>query len=75
MPKHHILIMRDDRYWIVGPFADEAAAGDWGHAHAWGIGDADRGDPRWQVLTLEDATAAPLVLTPDAAVSVMAETV
>ena len=62
-PQLFIIIMRDQGYLLVGPFAtnDERVA--WGRRHAFGPGD----DPRWQTIDLADPTAAPLVFAPEMA--------
>lgn len=68
--KHYIVVMRDDRLWLVGPFGTQQAAADWGADRANNPAD----DPRWQTIELNperivkfDATQSILmvaVLTP-----------
>lgn len=59
---HCVMIVRDDRYWIVGPFTSQQQAGKWGSG-VYGLDD----DPRWQTIQLADPSAAPLVMRPGAA--------
>ncbi len=75
MPKHHILIICLDRYLIVGPFDCHWDALEWGRDNIRLSEPGIKGGQCWRILTLEDATAAPVVLAPDVAVSVIAETV
>lgn len=56
----YIMTCRDDRYWIVGPFADHAAAGAWNCLDKNNPSD----DPRWQVLDLINVATGPVVLSP-----------
>lgn len=59
---HYVMIQRNDRYWIVGPFHSEIDAGTWGAATY----DLDS-DPRWQTIQLDDPAAAPTVMHPGTA--------
>lgn len=54
-----IMVQRDDRYWIVGPFPDMDAACAWGRDEANNPGD----DPRWQTLYLAHPGKAPEVFS------------
>ena len=58
---HYILVARDDRFWLVGPFDTAQAAGDWGANPANNPAD----DPRWQVLQLAHPEAAVEIIPPD----------
>jgi len=57
---HYLLVSRDDRFWLVGPFDTAANAGAWGHDPANNPAD----DPRWQVLELANAQAPVEVIPP-----------
>jgi hypothetical protein len=57
---HYIMVMRDTAYWLVGPFASEDTAAEWGAAEVNNPTD----DPRWQVLQLAEPDAAPWIVTP-----------
>lgn len=59
----YIITCRNNRYWLVGPFADSVAAGKWNCLRANNPSD----DPRWQVLDLEDAASPVVVLSPETA--------
>lgn len=54
----YIIVMRDDRYFLVGPFADDATAAEWARAH----NSAD--DPRWHTISLHHPGRAPRVFAP-----------
>lgn len=59
-PSHHyILIMRDEHYFLVGPFCSNDDAGNWGRDNN------PSDDPRWQTIRLADAGARPPVYAPD----------
>ena len=45
----HILVVRDTKFWVVGPFDNEDDASNYGHAH-YAPGGPD--DPRWQTIEL-----------------------
>lgn len=55
---HFIMVQRDDRYWLVGPFATQAEGGKWA-CDTYALED----DPRWQTIELAGPSAAPPVLT------------
>ena len=57
---HYIMVMRDDRFWLVGPFDSQANAGAWGSNPANNPSD----DPRWQTIELKDATAPVEIIPP-----------
>lgn len=59
----YIMVMRDDCYWIIGPFASQKAAAEWGRDPL----NNSKDDPRWQTIELADPHLAPLVVSPDAA--------
>lgn len=59
---HYILVARDDRFWIVGPFPTNRAAAVWGHKRKNNPGD----DPRWQTIRLAKPTARVRVVDPAA---------
>jgi hypothetical protein len=63
----YVMVQRNDRYWLVGPFASQADAAAWGRA-TYSLDD----DPRWQTINLADAGAAPLVVAPASAEPEMA---
>lgn len=63
----YVMVQRNDRYWLVGPFATEADAAAWGRA-TYSLDD----DPRWQTITLANAGAPPLVVAPADAAAEMA---
>ena len=54
--------MRDDHYFIVGPFGSELEMQDWSD---WNIDQGD--DPRWQSIKLADPGAVPRIMTIDEA--------
>jgi hypothetical protein len=61
-----IIVMRDDHYSLIGPFADEDVRDAWATAH-WIDPDSVPGaifDPRWQSINLANPHAAPVVLDP-----------
>lgn len=58
----YIMVMRDDCYCLVGPFASHDTAGEWGRDPVNNPSD----DPRWQTIELTDPHLAPLVMSPDA---------
>lgn len=60
---HYVLVTRDDRYWLVGPFCGEAAAAAWGSDRINNPED----DPRWQVIRLSDPGRAPRIVAAHAA--------
>jgi hypothetical protein len=57
---HYLLVARDDRFWLVGPFDSE------GNAAAWGSDPANNpsDDPRWQTIFLKDASAPVEIIPP-----------
>lgn len=59
----HILAMRHDRAWLIGPFATHDAAVDWVRANN------PSSDPRWRIIRLSpDRLGRPLqCLCPDTA--------
>lgn len=58
----YIMVMRNDRYWLVGPFASRTAAAEWGRDPV----NNPQDDPRWQTIDLADPHLVPLVMSPDA---------
>jgi len=58
--REYIVVMRDDRFWLVGPFPTQSAAADWGDDPVNNPDD----DPRWQVLSLGDPTAPVRISAP-----------
>jgi len=56
----YIMVMRDDRFWLVGPFPTQSAAADWGDDAANNPDD----DPRWQTVLLVDPTRPVLIRDP-----------
>lgn len=66
LPTAYILVVRDEQFWLIGPFSDTDAAGTWGRQH-W---DQSNGvdDPRWQTLTLAAPDMAPVVFSPRQAI-------
>jgi len=59
---HFIMVMRNDRYWLVGPFDTHDAAADWGCDPVNNPGD----DPRWQTIQLAGPGAPPEIRSPSA---------
>lgn len=59
---HYVMVMRDTRYWLVGPFTTHADAGRWGGETY----DLDA-DPHWQTIELVDANSAPVIMDPGTA--------
>jgi hypothetical protein len=61
-PKIYIVVMRQTRMWLVGPFASQTEAGTWGRHNN------PEDDPRWQTIELDIAqVVSPLrVLSPSA---------
>lgn len=57
---HFVMIVRDTRFWLVGPFNEEAVASEWGHANAAGAA----GDDRWHVIELAEPHAPPRLVAP-----------
>lgn len=55
----YIMCVADDHFYLVGPFADEGAAADWGRANN------PEDDPRWQTVQLADPSRPVDVRTPD----------
>lgn len=56
----YVICMRDDRYYLIGPFDDKAKM------RAWGNEELRRTqDPRWQSIELTDETLQPIRLTQD----------
>ena len=56
---HYIMVMRDDRFWLIGPFDTLEHAGTWGSDPINNPSD----DPRWQTIELRDA-GAPIEIVP-----------
>lgn len=56
--KTYIIVMRDTRYWLVGPFLSVKAAGVWGRRNN------PTDDARWQTISLADPTLAPRLVSP-----------
>lgn len=50
---HYILVARDTRFWLVGPFISQESAGKWGSQRRNNPSD----DPRWQTIELADPAA------------------
>lgn len=50
MNDNYIIVMRDDQFWLVGPFETQRAAGEWGSKDEHNPAD----DPRWQTIRLAD---------------------
>ena len=46
---HYIMVMRDTKCWLVGPFEDQSQAARFGRMH-YAPGGID--DPRWQTIEL-----------------------
>ena len=59
---HYLLVARNTRFWLVGPFDTHEASGEWGCDETNNPGD----DPRWQTIELVDASLPVTVLPPDA---------
>jgi hypothetical protein len=57
---HYIMVMRDTKFWLVGPFDTQDSAGDWGSDPANNPTD----DPRWQTIELADAGAPVEIIPP-----------
>lgn len=55
----YIMTMRDDRYWLVGPFDSHDDAANWNRLAANNPSD----DPRWQTVDLAEPHAMPMVLS------------
>ena len=55
--QHYVIRMRDEYYVIVGPFASQQDAAEWGFRDS----DTDGDDPRWQVIRLVDPHAVRVV--------------
>lgn len=51
----HILVIRDTKFWLVGPFNDEDDASNFGQAH-YAPGGPD--DPRWQTIDIPNTYSA-----------------
>lgn len=49
--RHYIVLMRNSRLWIVGPFETVDALGEWGDR----IQRRGHDDPRWQSIELPDS--------------------
>lgn len=62
--KNYILVMRDTRYWLVGPFASEDELTEFGRAN---YAPGGRDDPRWQAIELGNPYVAPQVMAPTVA--------
>jgi hypothetical protein len=45
----YILVTRDTKFWLVGPFASEEDAADYGRTH---YAPGGPNDPRWQTIEL-----------------------
>lgn len=61
--KQYVLLMRHSRFWLVGPFADQDEAAEWGRCTQTAVND----DPRWQTIQLpaEYTDYPPLLFAPD----------
>lgn len=57
---HYLLVARDDRFWLVGPFATYETAGKWGSDPVNNPAD----DPRWQTIQIADASAPVEIIPP-----------
>lgn len=57
---HYILVMRNTRFWLVGPFDSEDNAAAWGRDPVNNPAD----DPRWQVIELANPQAPVEVIPP-----------
>ena len=57
---HYLLVARDDRFWLVGPFDSYDNAGKWGSDPANNPSD----DPRWQTIFLKDSSAPVEIIPP-----------
>jgi len=66
-PRTYIMVVRNVEYWLIGPFADRAAAGQWANEH-W---DRRPGhdDPRWQTVNLAFPGAPPSIFSPGQAIA------
>lgn len=58
MADSHVIVIRGDRYFVVGPFANDAEMQEWAD---WNVENGD--DPRWHSITLPLPHAPPEVLT------------
>ncbi len=58
--RNMVLMIREDRYFFVGPFETAAAASRWGSAPANNPAD----DPRWQVVRVPPGPLAPAIINP-----------
>jgi len=65
---HYLIVVRSNRFWLVGPFDSQKAAADWG---AGGDYDGPRNttnnpsdDPRWQTIELAEVPAGVRVAAP-----------
>lgn len=50
--RHSVLLMRHQRYWLVGPFDSPEHAAEWGRRTQTAVND----DPRWQTIELDVST-------------------
>lgn len=60
VPRDYLMVMRDDRFFLIGPFDTGENAGNWGCDPANNPHD----DPRWQVITLTNPQAPVEVIPP-----------
>jgi len=63
--QEYIIVTRDTHYAIIGPFESEEARREWTDAH-W---NEDKGDPRWQAISLTDEALMPMLLKPTSSVA------
>lgn len=70
----YLIVVRDDRFWLVGPFANQKAAADWGaggnydarfDSLAWMVNNPTD-DPRWQTISLATVPSGVEVRAPEA---------
>ena len=57
---YYLVIIRSERFLLVGPFPTHRAAADWGNEHGYGPDD----DPRWQTIRLADPSAPVEIVAP-----------
>lgn len=57
---HYIMVMRDTRFWLVGPFDSQKSAGDWGSD----LKNNPADDPRWQTIELIEPVGRVEVIPP-----------
>lgn len=56
---HYILVMRDDRFWLIGPFETKEALCKYADKN-WSL----EQDPRWQSIELADAAQPVEIIAP-----------